>query len=560
MTNFAENLQRLTEIALKNTPKYLIESSWEVCNKVGGIYTVLSSQARVLKEHFSDRLIFIGPDLHQGKDEGFVEEDVYPSFREYLHSQRQISVRCGRWAVPGAPVVFLVDFSGFYVHRNQIYGFMWENFMVDSLHAYGDYHDASMFAFAVGKVTEAFYHFEHIQEEELIFHGHEWMLGMAVLYLKKAVPGIATVFTTHATTVGRSICYNGKQLYKYFQGYFGDQMASELNVECKHSVEKQTAHHADCFTTVSDITSMECSQLLEKPADVVTLNGFDASFVPDARQYRSQRIKARKSILDMAGALTGRVFSSETLIVGTSGRYEFHNKGIDLLLESLAMLDGQPLDKDVLVLISVPAWRKNAREDLKKRLENGFWPLEPLACPVLTHELNEPENDPVLGKLRSLGLDNAPLRHVCVIFLPAYLDGGDGILDMDYYEMLPGLDLSVYPSYYEPWGYTPLESIAFHVPTITTNLAGFGLWAKEMTSGSDLRSGVKVIERTDDNYEASAREIAETVRDYASLGQAARNSARRSASVLSQKALWKDFIQMYFRAYDFAIEKKSQRK
>lgn len=550
----------MAEFVLKYTPKYLIQSSWEVCNKVGGIYTVLSSQARVLTEQFGDKLIFIGPDLHQGRNEGFVEEDVYPLFRQHLHSQRQISIRCGRWMVPGAPIVFLVDFSGFHAHRNQIYGFMWNNFGVDSLHAYGDYHEACMFAFAVGKVTEAFYNFECPLQDGFVFHGHEWMLGMAGLYLKKAAPKIATVFTTHATSVGRSICFNGKQLYKYFEGYFGDQMAAELNMESKHSVEKHAALNADCFTTVSQITSRECAQILGKPADVVTLNGFDASFVPDARHYGSNRARARKSILDMAGALMGRKFSKETLIVGTSGRYEFRNKGIDLFLESLATLDKMAFDGEILALVSVPAWRKDGREDLRKRLENGSWPLEPLPVPVLTHELHHAESDPVLRRLRDLGLDNVHTSHVFVVFLPAYLDGVDGILNMDYYDMLPALDMSVYPSYYEPWGYTPLESIAFHVPTITTCLAGFGAWAGAMTEDEGILTGVKVIERTDDNFNESAEEIADVIRDYAGMGQARKNSTRRSASVLSQKALWKDFIQLYYKAYDFALDKAAERQ
>ena len=259
----------------KLTHDYIFESSWEVCNKVGGIYTVLSTRAKTLQMEFHDKLFFIGPDLWKGKENPlFIEsETLYSEWKKYAFENENIPVRIGRWNIPGEPIVILVDFQPFFVDKNQIYAEIWELYQVDSLHAYGDYDEASMFSYAAGKVVESFYRFNLTQDDKVIYQAHEWMTGLGALYIHWAVPQIATIFTTHATSIGRSIAGNNKPLYDYLFAYNGDQMAHELNMESKHSIEKQTAHHVDCFTTVSEITNRECAQLLDKPADVVLMNG-----------------------------------------------------------------------------------------------------------------------------------------------------------------------------------------------------------------------------------------------------------------------------------------------
>lgn len=196
-----------------------------------------------------------------------------------------LNIRVGRWNVPGNPIAILVDFTPFYKDKNDIYTQAWLDFHVDSLHAYGDYDEASMFSYAAGKVAESFYRYNLTMTDKVIYQAHEWMTGLGALYLQKHVPEIATIFTTHATTIGRSIAGNNKPLYDYLFAYNGDQMARELNVESKHSIEKQTAHFVDCFTTVSDITNNECKELLEKEADVVLMNGFEDDFVPKGEMF-----------------------------------------------------------------------------------------------------------------------------------------------------------------------------------------------------------------------------------------------------------------------------------
>ena len=325
----------------------LLETSWEVCNKIGGIYTVLSTKARVLQEKFGDKLVFIGPDV-------WTEDTPSPYFIERKTLLKQassrlklpygITIRVGRWDIPGSPQVVLVKFEGVYEHLNEIFGQMWENFGVDSMHAYGDYHEGCAFAVATAIVMQALARHLNVKGNNVVAHFNEWTTAMGLLYLKHNMPEAATVFTTHATSIGRSICGNGKPLYDYFTGYNGDQMARELNMEAKHSLEKTAAHNADCFTAVSEVTARECEQLLDIRPQVVTPNGFEPDFVPEEKKYARLRSEGRKTILDIASALKGKKFADDTMIVATSGRNEYRNKGLDLFLDCLLYTSPSPRD------------------------------------------------------------------------------------------------------------------------------------------------------------------------------------------------------------------------
>ena len=539
------------------TPDYIFESSWEVCNKVGGIYTVLSTRAKTLQDAFPDKIYFIGPDVWIGKENPLFIEDggCLEEWRRHALENEHLKVRVGRWNIPGTPIVILVDFSPFYIQKNEIYTKMWEDFQVDSLHAYGDYDEASMFSYAAGKVVESFYRYNLTVQDKVVYQAHEWMTGMGALYIQKAVPQIATIFTTHATSIGRSIAGNNKPLYDYLFAYNGDQMAEELNMQSKHSIEKQTAHHVDCFTTVSEITNNECKELLDKPADVVLMNGFEDDFVPKGSKFADKRKKARRTLLTVANALLGTHLDDDTLIIGTSGRYEFKNKGINVYLEALNRLTrDKSLKKEVLAFINVPGWVGEAREDLQKRLADKETYDTPLECPFITHWLHNMNHDQVLDMLKYLDMSNAADSNVKVIFVPCYLDGKDGILNELYYDLIIGTDLSVYPSYYEPWGYTPLESVAFKVPTITTDLAGFGLWVNSLKGHPGmLEDGVKVIHRTDYNYSEVADVIKDTISEFSALSEAEVAKIRSNAAEIAEKALWKHFIQAYYKAYDVAL-------
>ncbi len=544
-------------------PDYIFESSWEVCNKVGGIYTVLSTRAKTLQDAFKDRIIFIGPDVWIGKENPLFVEDksVLNDWRKHALKSEGLRVRVGRWQIPSNPIAVLVDFTPFYAQKNAIYGQTWNDFQVDSLHAYGDYDEASMFSYAAGKVVESIYRFALSASDKVIYQAHEWMTGLGALYIRKYVPEIATIFTTHATSIGRSIAGNGKPLYDYLFAYNGDQMARELNMESKHSIEKQTAHHVDCFTTVSEITNNECKELLDKPADVIQMNGFEDNFVPKGRSFSLKRQKARETMINLANKLLGTSLTDDTLIIGTSGRYEFKNKGINVYVEALNRLTrDKNLKRDVLAFINVPGWVGDAREDLKERLQSDEHFDTPLPVPFITHWLHNMSHDQVLDMLKYLNMSNSADSKVKVIFVPCYLDGRDGIVNLTYYDMVLGNDLSVYPSYYEPWGYTPLESVAFKVPTITTDLAGFGMWVNaELGHVGEIKDGVKVIHRTDYNYSEVADCIKDNIADFSNYSASEVEKIRKSAHKLSQKALWKHFIKYYYQAYDFALRNMMQR-
>ena len=544
-------------------PDYIFESSWEVCNKVGGIYTVLSTRAKTLQTKMHDHIIFIGPDCWGKQRSPYFQEDASLFTDWKIQAKKEgLVLKIGRWSVPGNPIAILVDFTQYYAQKNELYTQLWEDFQVDSLHAYGDYDEASMFSYGAAKVVESFYHFYLGSKYKVIYHGNEWMTGLGLLYIRKYLPEVATLFTTHATSIGRSIAGNNKPLYDYLFAYNGDQMAGELNMQSKHSIEKQTALHVDCFTPVSDITARECKELLDKPVDVVLPNGFENDFVPRGEEFTRKRKIARKRAFAIANALLGQDFDDDTLIVSTSGRYEFRNKGVDVYIEAMnRLLRDDQLMRQVLAFIEVPGWVGEPRKDLQERLASGKHFDTPLEVPQITHWLHNMSHDQVLGMLKYLDMQNRKEDRVKLIFLPCYLTGDDGIVNLSYYDVVLGNDLCIYPSYYEPWGYTPLEAIAFHVPCITTDLSGFGLWVnKELGHTGEIEHGVKVIHRTDYNYSEVADNIKDTVAAFSAFSPEEVKKSRINAERLSRKALWSNFIKYYEEAYDIALKKAEERK
>ena len=538
----------------------LIETSWEVCNKVGGIYTVLSTKAKSLQKLYKDKVIFIGPDVWSAENPSpfFLETaSVLKSWKASVKFPEGVSVRTGRWNVPGKPIAILVKFDGMYASKNEFYGRMWDLYGVDSLHAYGDYDEACAFSHASGLVIESLYRFLGLEGKHVIAHFDEWTTGMGILYTKWKLPEVATVFTTHATSIGRSICGNGKPLYDYLPGYNGDQMAQELNMQSKHSLEKTAALQADCFTTVSDITARECTQLLGRTPDVVTPNGFEPNFVPAKTKFKACRHAARLTLLDVASSLTGIHFNDDTFIVCTSGRCEYRNKGIDLFLDAVRQIDSFNPCRKVLAFVMVPAWSGDARDDLKNALASHR--VERLDNPVITHSLHNPDTDPIINRIHSIGFRNDDEGSATVIYVPCYLNGDDGIFNLSYYQLLIGMDATVFPSYYEPWGYTPLESIAFGVPTLTTSLSGFGQWILQHFEDSFSDSGVSVAERNDGNYPAVVDSIARSLKFLTCCDELTAKEISAKAMATASKANWSLFISHYLKAYSIALANEQKR-
>lgn len=558
--SIAKDLSEGATPSVANQIDLLFETSWEVCNKVGGIYAVLSTKARTLGEQFGDKLIFIGPDLWN-------EDNPSPYFKERktLLKQAQqklqlpwgISIRVGRWDIPGAPQVVLVNWGETARHLSEIYGEMWRDYGVDSLHSYGDYEESCAFAVASAIVIQALTQHLKANPSRVVAHFDEWTTGMGLLYLKNREPRISTIFTTHATSIGRSICGNGKPLYDYFHQYNGDQMAVELNMQSKHSLEKAAAHNADCFTTVSEVTARECEQLLQIRPQVVTPNGFEPDFVPKTVKYNRLRKDGRDKLLTVAKAVTGHQYGPDTFIIATSGRHEYRNKGLDMYLDVLAGLEQElPADQEALAFVLVPGWVKEPSGDVVTNLYfDGAVKTQP---DYLTHRLNNEGEDEVCRRIEQLQ-GEGKLKKLRVIYVPSYLDGHDGVVDITYYDLLPALDLTMFPSYYEPWGYTPLESVAFGVPTITDDKAGFGQWVLDNFQNGLMKSGVYVVDRTDSNYAQAAALIRMAALEYITEDVSLRLKARNLAFLTAAKADWKFFILNYDKAFEIALSRNVRR-
>ncbi len=539
-------------------PDYLFEVSWEICNKVGGIHTVVATKSVSIKNEIGENYIVIGPDLLReegGNPEFEPDEDLFKPWREQAIKEG-LRLKVGYWKIPARPIAILLDFSDFFSHKDYIFSKLWEDFKLDSLSGQWDYIEPALFGYASGKLIESFVRFNLSNDSKAVAHFHEWMTGSGILYLKAHLPQIATTFTTHATVMGRSLAGNNRPLYGQMESYNPEEVARELNIKAKQSLEQLAARQADAFTTVSDITSRECHHFLGKPVDVVTPNGFENTIVPKDSEFQTKREEARVKLLRTASALFNEDLPKNTFIVSTSGRYEYKNKGLDLFLESLRQLnESGELDRPLLAYFLVPANHYGARKELQAALDTNV----PCECGLkyITHYLHDSEWDPILKGLKDKNLLNTPNSKVKVVFVPSYLNGNDGIFNLPYYDLLIGCDQTVFASYYEPWGYTPLESLAFHVPTVTTTLAGFGLWVK--SEGKDSSDGVAVIERTDYNDQEVAEAIKnEIIKNY-KLDPKATDEVRGKAFKTSQTALWKSLVSNYMQTYSIALDGAAKR-
>ncbi|MBR8534655.1 alpha-glucan family phosphorylase [Carboxylicivirga sediminis] len=539
---------------IKPTPDFIFEVSWEVCNKVGGIHTVISTKSLSLKETFKDNIIYIGPDFnykeHSNKE--FKEDNnLYPEWKQKA-IELGIPIRIGRWKIPGEPLVMLIDFKPLLKNKDAFYAKMWEVYRLESLYGADDYHEPAIFGYAAGQIIESFVKEHFTVREKVVAHFHEWMTGAGCLYIEHHMPEIATIFTTHATMLGRVLASNNEPLYDKLYEFNTKEKTNQYNVSAKCSLEKKAALAADCLTTVSEITSKECNQFYGKPVDVVLPNGFEDDFVPETDSLVASRKTSRELLKNVAEAMLGYQLADDTLFLGTGGRYEFKNKGLDVFLDVLSTINhDRAQERELIAFFFIPADQRGPRKDLIEHLANNKKDTA-LVTPFITHYLGNIDHDPILNKIKALGFSNQANEKVKVIFVPTYLTGQDGIFNKSYYELLCGLDLSVFPSYYEPWGYTPMESIAFGVPTITTSLAGFGNWVTQIEENGN--GGVEVFHRNDSNTDELVHNMAHYIQHFSQRTNDELLGYRENAHRIAQKALWKNFIGYYFKAYELAIK------
>ena len=584
----------------------LFEVSWEVCNKVGGIYTVVKSKAARMVEVYNDGYFLIGPYFAPKTIGQFQEEMPRESFKAPFEEMRGLGIIChyGKWLIEGTPSVILIDFVNYKNKVNEIKRKLWDWCKIDSLRAPPDYDEPVVWAYAAGILIEKLS--GCYKDQKIVAHFHEWLSGAGLIYLKKNNTKAAAVFTTHATMLGRTLASANIDIYNVWQSINPEQEAYKYGIEAKHLVEKNSAALADAFTTVSEITGMEASYFLRKKPDVLLPNGLDISKFPSFEEiilkHRLQRDRIREFMLFYF--FPYHTFDpKETLIYFLAGRYEFHDKGIDIYIKALGKLNEklkqEKSKKTIIAFIWVPANFRNIRpellenktlyQDIKDALEEVHDDVDKNIVyafvsdkkitkeslfddefltemkiriarlvkngnpPLLTHDLYD-ENDTILNAIKFAKLKNDREDKVKIIYYPIYLSGADGLLNLSYYESMQGSHLGIFPSYYEPWGYTPLEAGALGVSSVTTDLAGFGRYFCNECSQSDT-PGIFVLKRMNKNDDDVVSQLVDVMFKFANLPNEDRTANKIQARKVASMADWKSFVGNYIQAHNLAAEK-----
>jgi len=540
-----------------SAPHALFEVSWEVCNKVGGIHTVVSTKAKTLVSRFGDQYIAIGPWLLSSGQahvrEQFEEESGFEEFSESCRSLG-IPVRIGRWRIPGRPRTILVEFSSLFAQKDAILSGLWERHQVDSIAGAWDYVEPTLFGHAAGIVIEKWFR-ERLdpRRARAVAQFHEWMTGSGILHLEDNAPEIGTVFTTHATMLGRSIASGGVSTEAGLEGRTPAEAAEAHGVRAKHSMESVCAREADVFTTVSEITAREAELLHGRRADPLLPNGIDLDVI-DELAGATDRAAAESELRALARRFCGEDLSHAVLLCA-SGRYEFHNKGLDVLLDALATVDRKP-GKPIVLFALVPAGHSGVRSDVLARMRAPLDTIrEPLAG-VSTHNLFDADRDPIARRCAERSLRNALGSRVKVIHIPLYCAPDDGLLGLPYEAVLRGMDLTAFPSFYEPWGYTPEESLAVGVPTITTDCAGFGRFALEQRLGPE--QGVTILPREGLDDARVADLLAGMLERFASQSRV-RDEVVRTCRGTAMRTAWSGLVGRYYEAFDRALDLAAKR-
>lgn len=538
---------------------YLFEVSWEVCNKVGGIYTVLKTKAGHAVEHFGENYFLIGPDVGNNPEFKETSEDLWNDVKREI-SGRNLRCRCGRWNIPNRPRVILINHNNKYQVDKLLFQ-LWQDYGADSMKGEWDYIEPILFGTAAGEVIQVLHQLIAGEEEIAVAQFHEWMTTAGMLYIKKHVPVIATVFTTHATMLGRSLAGSGTDIYTNIEHISPQEMAQKVNVTAKHSMETVSAREADCFSTVSDITANEATHFLQRKPDVILPNGINIGNIADCNKEKETVCERRRVLFEFASKFLQEELDPEnTKIFMISGRYEFRNKGIDLFLESLKKANDRLKESKnqtkIVALLCVVNGNMGISNDVQQILKGADVERSGISR-ICTHQLHDSQHDPIWNACSALGLFNAPDDAVKIIFMPVYLDGYDGLLNLPYYDVLSGCDLGVFPSYYEPWGYTPLESTSLCVPTVTTDLAGFGIWVAKHFDNHN--KGVIILDYREHSREEIVDYLSSHIANFLEWSEEDIESQRKQARLIAEKTDWKEFYPFYLQAYKKAAKTAFER-
>lgn len=594
-------------------PEFLFEVSWEVCNKVGGIYTVISSKAAQMVAHYAGAYVAVGPFFSTDTVKGEFEELPIPQLYKKVNDQMAgegIGLHWGTWLIPGSPKALLVDFSECLGKADDIKRQLWDAYAIDSWGSGDDITYPFVWAWSAGKVLEAFA--KQTASKAIVAHFHEWLAGTGLLYITQKQCGIKTVFTTHATVVGRALAESGVALYDTIKDINADKEAYAHGVGTKHLTEKAAATHSDMLTTVSEITGLEVKYFLGRDADALLPNGLDITKYPTIEeivlQHRIARDRMREFLLYYFLPYYA-LNVEDTLFYFLSGRYEIKNKGIDVFISALGALNEvlkkTSNTKTIIVFLFIPTGVKSIHpeiienrewfRDMQRALEEVndtvlsnvmYHSLEgtPLTLaslfgkdraeafeikkkkftrggnpPVCTYDVVD-KNDAIINLLARAGLQNSAEDNVKVIYYPTYLNGGDGLLNLDYREIVEGSHFGVFPSLYEPWGYTPLETAALGVASLTSDVSGFGQFIGELRKDGTIApeknksaQGIYVLKRKGKSYQEATDDLAAMMLSYAKFSREERVDNKVAAKSISEFADWKYLVNHYFSIHERAL-------
>ncbi|MBS3109956.1 glycosyltransferase [Candidatus Woesearchaeota archaeon] len=596
----------MTIIAEQPKADFFFEVSWEVCNKVGGIYTVVSSKAESMMRAYANYYL-IGP-YFPNKATGEFHETVPPhQLRDIFDALKREGIIChfGKWLIGGGPSTILIDFTSFSSQGNAIKGELWSKFQIDSLGThFHDYDEPTIWSYSAGKLIDAV---AKSSNAKVVAQFHEWLSAGGLLYLKAANSKVATVFTTHATMIGRTLASNNVDLYNKFGTLDGDSEAKKFGIQAKHLTEKAAAHNADIFTTVSEITGIEAKHLLGKEPDLLLPNGLHLEKFPTMEEIaiKHQLLKTRiKSFLIYYFFPYYQFNLAKTYIYFIVGRYEYHDKGIDVFVKALGQLNQimkkEKSNKTVVAFFWIPANVRGIKPevlesranfmDIHESIEDSLPDIKNSLIlsmatgaaitaesvfgaeltkelkkkglklkksgkpPIATHDLYDEAHDSILNGFAEQGLTNSKDDKVKVVYYPTYLTGSDGLLDLNYYEAILGSQLGIFPSYYEPWGYTPLEAAALGVASVTTDLAGFGRYICKECKPSKF-PGIYVVNRMNRNDGSVVENLKQILLDYTQLTREERIANKYEAKKISSTSDWKNFAENYIRAHNMAVDK-----
>ncbi|KAI9664275.1 MAG: glycogen synthase isoform 1 [Alyxoria varia] len=590
----------------------LFEIATEVANRVGGIYSVLKSKAQVTTAEYGSAYTLLGP-LNRASAAVEVEEiapkDPPMAATIQAMNARGIKTLYGRWLIDGAPRVLLFDTKSAYGWLNEWKGDLWATAAIPAPEADLETSEAIVFGYVIAWFLGEYTYHDH--ERAVVAQFHEWLAGVALPLTKKRMIDVTTIFTTHATLLGRYLCAGNVDFYNNLQYFDVDAEAGKRGIYHRYCIERAAAHAADVFTTVSHITAYESEHLLKRKPDGVLPNGLNVKKFSATHEFQNLHQQNKSRINDFVrGHFYGHNdFNPEkTLYFFTSGRYEYRNKGVDMFIESLARLNWRlksaNSDMTVVAFIIMPAivnsisveslkgqavikslhdtvrqiegnvgkklfersleWSEGSTlpddKDLlssqdKVMLRRRLYAMKRNSLPpVVTHNMADDSNDPILSQIRRCQLFNHPSDRVKIVFHPEFLNSANPVLPMDYDDFVRGTHLGLFPSYYEPWGYTPAECTVMGVPSITTNLSGFGCYMEELIENS-ADYGIYIVDRRMKGIDDSVNQLASFMYEFTTKSRRQRINQRNRTERLSDLLDWKRMGMEYVKARQLALRR-----